>query len=130
MDAQTPPLPTDAELRILHVLWEIGPASVRAVVERLPGTGYTTVLKFLQIMHRKGLVARDESAHAHVYAPLAPRQELERRLAQDLTERAFGGSAARLALQALSGQSATAAELAQIRDLLDRLEGGVERDDA
>lgn len=118
-----PPKPTDAELAILRVLWEGGASAVRAVHERLGrGTGYTTVLKLLQIMHGKGLVERDESSRVHVYAATVGRAETERRLVRDLAERAFGGSAARLALRALGDGSASAEELEAIRSLLDRVE--------
>ncbi len=121
----SPPLPTDAELGILQVLWDTGPASVAEVQERLPGRpGYTSVLKFLQIMLRKKLVSRDEGSRRHVYAPRVEREITERRLVGDLAKRAFGGSAARMALQALSTTPASAEELAEIRTLLGELEAG------
>jgi predicted transcriptional regulator len=120
------PLPTAAEIAILNVLWERGPSTVRDVHEQLSartGTGYTTVLKLLQIMHEKGLVTRDESDRAHVYAAAAQQQGTQQALIGDLLERAFGGSAHRLILGALSARKASAKELAEIRRLLDELEG-------
>lgn len=120
------PRPTDAELAILRVLWDRGPCTVRDVhdaLSRTQGTGYTTVLKLLQIMTDKGLVVRDESERAHVYEPRISEQRTQRQLLADLTDRAFGGSPAKLVLQALAGRKTSAAELSEIRDLLDRLEG-------
>jgi predicted transcriptional regulator len=120
------PRPTPAELEILRILWEQGASTVREVQERLERdrpTGYTTVLKLLQIMTEKGLVRRDETARAHVYAPKAPEQQTQQQLVRDLLDRAFGGSASKLVMQALSAQKTSRQELARIRELLDRLEG-------
>src|SRR5216110_3037211 len=121
-----PPRPTDAELAILRVLWERGPSTVRDVYEEMNrdgATGYTTILKLLQIMTEKGLVVRDETERAHVYESRLSEQKTQRQLLSDLADRAFGGSAAKLVMQALSGRKATAEELEAIRDLLERLEG-------
>lgn len=120
------PRPTPAELEILTVLWERGPSTVRSVQERLGqqrATGYTTVLKLLQIMTDKGLVQRDEQSRAHVYSARLPEQQTRRQLVHDLVDRAFGGSASQLVLHALSGRKATPEELAHIRALLDQIEG-------
>ena len=120
------PRPTDAELAILRVLWDRGPCTVRDVHDALSdtqGTGYTTVLKLLQIMTDKGLVVRDETERAHVYEPRISEQRTQRQLLADLADRAFGGSPAKLVMQALAGRKTSAAELTEIRDLLDRLEG-------
>src|SRR5262245_9623027 len=115
------PKPTDAELAILRVLWRRGPSTVREVTEALQterGTGYTTALKLLQIMTDKGLVRRDESARSHIYEAVLPAETTQRQLVRDLLERAFGGSAQQLVVQALSAKRASAQELAQIRKLL------------
>jgi predicted transcriptional regulator len=120
------PRPTDAELAILRVLWERGPSTVREVHDSLSSTqdtGYTTVLKLLQIMTDKGLVIRDESQRAHVYATRESEQRTQRQLIGDLIDRAFGGSPAKLVMQALSGTKASAEELTQIRQLLETMEG-------
>jgi predicted transcriptional regulator len=121
------PRPTDAELAILRVLWDRGPSTVREVHDALRATqdsGYTTVLKLLQIMTEKGLVVRDESQRAHVYVSRLGEQRTQRQLLRDLVDRAFSGSPAKLVLQALSGPRATNQELRDIRALLDRLEEG------
>lgn len=117
------PLPTDAELAILHVLWANGPATVREVREGLDDErGYTTVLKHLQIMHEKGLVTRDESGRAHVYAPAVEEADTQRRLVRDLLDRVFEGSAQQLVMRALSTEEVSSDELDQIRDLLNQME--------
>lgn len=119
--------PTDAELAILRVLWSRGPSTVRQVHEALSRdreTGYTTVLKLMQIMNEKGLVERDESERTHVYQARFTQEHTQQRLVSDLLEKAFGGSASQLVTQALAAKPASADELAQIRRLLDELEGG------
>ena len=130
MTDRQPPRPTDAELAILGVLWSRGPSTVRDVHEELNRenpTGYTTVLKLLQIMTEKGLVVRDEAQRAHIYEARYSEQKTQRQLLGDLADRAFGGSATKLVVQALSGRKASAEELTEIRDLLDRLEKGEPR---
>lgn len=122
------PRPTDTELSILTVLWERGPSTVREVHDELikaQPAGYTTVLKMLQIMIDKGLVIRDESERAHVYTARLTEQKTQRQLVTDLLDRAFGGSSAKLVMQALSTKRATAEELSEIRALLQKI-GGAE----
>ncbi len=121
------PRPTDAELAILRVLWRLGEGTVRQVYDELNAyqpTGYTTVLKMMQIMTEKGLVRRDESERTHVYEASLPEVETQKQLVGDLLDRAFSGSARQLVLQALSVKQASRKEIAQIRQLLDELEGG------
>jgi predicted transcriptional regulator len=119
--------PTESELEILNVLWKRGPSTVRDVFEALPKARealYTTVLKLMQIMTEKGLVVRKEDQRAHVYEARFPREQTQRQLLDDLVHRAFGGSAVRLAQQALSAtRKVTPEELAEIRKLLDEFEG-------
>jgi predicted transcriptional regulator len=119
------PNPTDAELAILKVLWDRGPSAVHDVRERMGGaaaTGYTTVLKLLQIMHDKGLVERRAEGRRHVYSAAIPRALTERRLIDRLMTQAFDGSAARLVQGALAAKPASATELAEIRRMLDDFE--------
>jgi len=118
-----PNKPTEAELAILQSVWRRGAATVREVHEDLGArTGYTTVLKLMQIMSEKGLVVRDESQRTHVYSPAAGEEQTQRRLVKDMIERVFNGSARKLVLHALSGRKATAQEIAEIRSLLDEME--------
>ena len=119
--------PTEAELNILRVLWTEGPLSVRDIqhsLEQAKPTGYTTVLKTIQIMTEKGLVQRDEEQRPQIYRARYSQEHTQRQLLGDLLDRAFGGSVKSLVLQALSTKKSTAEELAAIEKLLDRFEGG------
>lgn len=108
--------PTDAELAILRVLWAQGPSTVREVAAEMGReSAYTTVLKLLQIMTDKGLVRRDESSRTHIYRASRSERATQRQLVRDLADRAFGGSAARLVMQALAAKKASPEELAEIR---------------
>jgi predicted transcriptional regulator len=127
MPRQSTPRPTDFELNILRVLWRRGPSTVREVYETLNKkrpTGYTTVLKMMQIMTEKGLVERDEEQRAHVYKARLPQEQTQQLLIGDLLERAFDGSAKKLVLQALSAKKASAKDLTEIREMLDKFERG------
>jgi BlaI family transcriptional regulator, penicillinase repressor len=122
-----PPRPTDAELEILTVLWSRGPSTVRDVhetISRRKPVQYSTVLKFMQIMAEKGLVRRNEKQRAHIYEAAQPREWTQQRLAGDLLQRAFGGSATSLLMGALSTRKASKQELAELRRILDEHEKG------
>ncbi len=119
----TIPRPTEAELELLQILWLKEPATVREIhdalnLEKL--SGYTTVLKLLQIMTAKGLVVRNEANRAHVYRATFTQDAMQSRLLKDLSNRLFAGSAAQLALHALSMEPASENELAEIRALIER----------
>jgi predicted transcriptional regulator len=117
--------PTNAELGILRVLWARGPSTVRQVAEDLGrDTGYTTVLKLLQIMTEKRLVRRDESSRTHVYEAAYTQDQTERQLVTDLLDRVFDGSAAKLVLQALATTKSTPEELDEIKKLIATKTGG------
>lgn len=119
--ADRTPIPSNAELEILRVLWKEGPSTVRSVhdaLKRERDVGYTTVLKIMQVMAEKRLVTRDESERSHVYAPAVEEKSVKRRLVSDLLDKAFDGSAAQLVMQALSDKRASAEDLKQIRRLL------------
>ena len=120
-----PPRPTDAELAILRVLWARGSSTVREVFEVLNETrpepfAYTTVLRFLQIMTEKQLVAREDSDRTHVFAPRVPAARTQRQMVGDLMDRAFGGSVRDLVLHALGARKVSPAEFREIRKLLDK----------
>lgn len=117
------PRPTDAELSILRVIWQLGPSTVRQVHEVLSRerpTAYTTALKLMQIMTEKGLVRRDETDRTHVYHARLSEEQTQRQLIRDLVDRAFGGSSSKLVLQALASKRASSDELAEIRRMLER----------
>ena len=124
MPEKTPPRPTDAELTLLRVLWQRGPSTVREIQQVLgddaPVAG-ASVLKLLQIMTGKGLLDRNASARAHVYRARYSERTTQDQLANDLVDRAFGGSAARLALRALSARRCSPAELAEVQRMIDGL---------
>jgi predicted transcriptional regulator len=118
-------LPTEAELEILNILWAQGPSTVRDVhTLSNKDTGYTTVLKQMQVMVEKGLLERSEQFRSHVYAPRIAKGQTQQRLTRNLVQRAFDGSAKDLVLGALSAQKVSAAELREIRELLDKYEKG------
>ena len=120
------PGPTKGELAILRVLWVGGPRSVRDIQRVLNAskpTGYTTVLKLMQIMTDKGLVERDETQRPQIYRARYSQTQTQRQLVSDLLQRAFGGSVKALVLQALATKKSTPEELQAIEQLLDRFEG-------
>lgn len=120
-----PPQPTAAELELLRVLWKHGPSTVREVhsaLDRAKETGYTTVLKMLQIMTDKGLVHRDERQRSHVYHTTLSEQDTQRTLVGDLIERAFGGSAENLVLRALESKHVSQEEMSRILRLIESQE--------
>jgi predicted transcriptional regulator len=119
--------PTKLELAILKVLWEAGPRSVRdiqGILNEAKPTGYTTVLKMLQIMTEKGLVDRDETVRPQIYRARYSQEQTQRHLLSDLLQRAFGGSVKTLVMQALATKKSSAKDLDAIEKLLDRIEGG------
>ena len=127
------PRPTDAELTILRVLWTRGASTVREVHDVLSARRslvYTTTLKLLQIMTAKGLTIREAEGRVHRYRPSVAEEETQRRLVGDLLERAFGGSASKLVMQALATERASPDELKEIRRLLAAREREQEVDDA
>jgi BlaI family penicillinase repressor len=117
------PRPTDAELSILRVLWKSGPSTVRHVhdvLSRERPVAYTTALKLMQIMAEKGLVSRDERDRSHIYHAKLTEEQTQRQLVRDLLDRAFGGSASKLVMQALAARRASAEELTEIRRLIEK----------
>jgi BlaI family transcriptional regulator, penicillinase repressor len=114
------PLPTDAEIDILAVLWRLGPSTVREIHEELrKDSGYTTTLKQMQLMTEKGLLIRSERFRSHVYESAVPKDQTQKQIAADLLKRAFDGSAASLVMGALSAKPASNQELADIRKMLE-----------
>ncbi len=115
--------PTAAELDLLQVLWRLGPSDAKAVHEALlperPDATYATVLRQLQVMHGKGLLARDESQRPQRYAPVQAQDKLQQSLVRDFIAKAFAGSGKALVLAALKSH-VSAKERAEIRQLLAR----------
>ena len=121
--------PTEAELEILQILWKKGPSSVKEVneeVNKKKEAGYTTTLKTMQIMFEKGLVTREKFGRSHTYTAAYKMEETQQALLDKVLESAFGGSASKLVMQALGNKKASKEELAEIKELIDKLEKGEE----
>lgn len=117
--------PTDSELEILAILWQLKKASVRQIHEVLSenkDTGYTTTLKLLQIMNTKGLVKRDEKNRSHIYTAAITEKDTQKSLLKGFMSTAFGGSAKNLVMQALGQGKPSTEEINEIRAFLDQLE--------
>lgn len=126
MPRRSSPQPTEVEMQILGILWELGPSPVRDIHRRLEaakGTSYSTTVKMLAVMLDKGLVTRDEDAQPHIYKAALTRDGAGKRLVRDLIDKVYNGSAHSLVLQALSTKRATQEERDEIRRLLDKMEG-------
>jgi predicted transcriptional regulator len=120
--------PTKLELTILRALWQAGPRSVRdihAILNQSKPTGYTTVLKMLQIMTEKGLVERDETVRPQIYRPQYSQDRTQRQLLRDFIQRAYGGSVKSLVMHALATKKSSPEDLEAIEKLLERFEWGV-----
>lgn len=119
--------PTESELEILQILWQSpdDELTVRAINERLNERrtiGYTTTLKMMQIMLEKGLLARREDERQHFYRPAFEQSSTQNVLVSNLVQNAFSGSAAQLVMQALGNHTASAEELAAIKNLIQSIE--------
>jgi predicted transcriptional regulator len=125
MKPDTKSHPTPSELAILQILWSRGPSTVReihAVLAKEKDVGYTSALKFLQIMTAKGLVTRTEEQRAHVYTANQPAEKTKQQFAADVLKRVFSGSASQLMQHALSGRRGTKKEIEEMRRMLDEFE--------
>jgi BlaI family penicillinase repressor len=117
--------PTYAELEILQVLWENGPATVRFINEQLnekKNVGYTTTLKIMQIMTDKGILSRQKKGKTHIYQAILKENETQSLLVDKLLKIAFGGSASKLVMQTLGNKKTSKEELQKIKDLIAALE--------
>ena len=117
--------PTESELEILQILWDKGPASVRAVNELLNEhreVGYTTTLKIMQIMTEKSLVTRDTKTRTHIYHAAAQEGETQNNLLDKFLHKTYKGCVKSLVLQALGKEKASKEELAELKALIENLE--------
>lgn len=119
--------PTDSELEVLQVLWELGSGTVRAVNDELNKrkaneVGYTTTLKIMQIMHEKGLLRRNDDSRTHIYEAAVSEDETRQQLLDRFVDNVFKGSAMKLVMQALGGKTSSRNELSEIRKFLDSIE--------
>ena len=126
MARQKSPIPTERELSILRILWDLGPSTVRTINEAMnkdDSTGYTTTLKLMQIMTEKGLLLRDDSQFKHIYRPAISEEMTQNQLVGDLLDKAFAGSAEKLVMRALSSKKVSAKELGKIKKILAEYKG-------
>lgn len=117
--------PTDVELQILRILWDLGPSPVREIHNRLAadkGTNYSTTVKMLSIMLEKGLVKRTENVRPHVYRPAISREKAGKKMLKELINKVYEGSTMSLVVQALSSTPASAEERDELRRLLDQMD--------
>ena len=123
MTTIAPPKPTASELEMLRLLFALGPATARqvhaAALDTRPDMQYATVLRLLQVMHTKGLLKRDESQRAHIYAPVQEQESVQTNLLKELIQKAFSGSGKALVLAALKGGHVSRKEREEIQRLLD-----------
>ena len=116
--------PTDVELQILRLLWELGPSTARSVHNRLneiKGTQYPTTVKMLLVMLDKGLVKRDDTVRPQVYSPASSQAVTQKRMLKDMIRKVYDGSAKSLVMQALATSRASKQDLEEIRDLLNQM---------
>ena len=121
---------TEAELRLMNVLWEKGPSTVQQVLEALPkkpALAYNSVLTTIRILERKGYVEHAKDGRAHVYIPLIGRQEASRSEIKHLVQRFFGSSHEALVLNILEERQIDQEELQRLQRLLDRSPEGKSR---
>lgn len=117
--------PTKAELEILQVLWQIGPATVRMVNDellKLKDVNYTTTLKLMQIMAEKGILKRDETQMKHIYSVAESEEKTKNHLLTKFVDSMYNGSSSKLVMQLLGNKNTSAAELQEIKALLKKLE--------
>ena len=112
---------TEAELRLMNVLWEKGPLTVQQVLEALPKKpplAYNSVLTTIRVLEKKGYVEHAKDGRAHVYIPLIGRQEATRSEIRHLVQRFFGSSQEALVLNILEERNVDQEELTRLRQLL------------
>lgn len=124
------PRPSDLEMQVLSVLWDKGPLTVREVLGALPDgkrRAYTTVLSIMQIMEKKGLLARSKDGVAHVYEPRVTARQVFRPLMRDLLRNFFRGNAPAAMQYLLDEADVDRNELEAIRRLIDDYENRSDR---
>ena len=116
---------TEAELRLMEVLWDKGPSTVQSVLESLPkhpALAYNSVLTTIRILEKKGYVKHIKDGRAHVYSPVVERQDATRSAVSQLVHRFFGNSHEQLVLNILEDENIDREELKRLRQLLNERE--------
>lgn len=119
------PKPSDSEMEVLQLLWELGPLTVRDIHERLnkkKDVGYTTTLKVMQRMLEKDLLKRDITERSHLYEAAIAEEETQIELLDRFLNSAFGGSSLKLVMSALGNKSTSKEDLLKIREHLDKID--------
>ena len=114
-------LPTRAELRILHVLWDLGQGTVEDVVTHplsAPRPNYKTIQTLLRIMEQKGFVRHVSRGRVFVFVPRVSREEVGKLSVRNLLEQNFGGSAAELLVNLLEANPVDETELERLESLI------------
>jgi predicted transcriptional regulator len=125
MPRKPSPHPNEVELQILRVLWQAGPSTARQIHEALSAareTGITSTTKMLHVMVGKGLLRRNKGRPVRFRAA-EPAEATQANIVEDVVDRVFGGAAEKLIVRAVESHPLTPEQLAEIRQLLDKLEG-------
>ena len=121
---------TEAELKIMQVIWQKGPGTVQQILDALvdpPVLAYNTVLTTIRILERKGYVQHSKDGRAHVYRPLVERDEASRSEIRHLVGRFFRNSHEDLVLNILEERGIAPEELKRLKEMLEQSDGGAER---
>jgi len=118
---QSPTL-TDAELRVMEVLWHLGRGTVSEISEGMPppALAYNTVLTTLRILEQKGHVGHEQSGRAFIYKPLTARDAAEQSAIKSVVSKFFGNNASALALRVIENERLSEDELQRLRSLIER----------
>lgn len=122
--------PSDAELEILQILWEVKEARVKDIFEKLNQereVGYTTVLKTMQIMHEKGVLEREAQGKSHIYRTNLKKEEIQEKFLDKILNKVYHGSAFNLVMSALGNYNASSQELEQIKELIKKQESTIKK---
>jgi|SRR5208283_1368928 len=117
--------PSDLELEILQIIWEVKEARVKEIVDKLNvmrEVGYTTVLKTMQIMHEKGVLERQVDGKSHIYRSLVEKKDIQEKFLDKILNKVYHGSTFNLVMSALGNYNASQQELDQIKDLIKKQE--------
>lgn len=116
-----PNLPTGAELRILHAVWQLGPATVDQIVNSFPEgerPNYKTTQAFLRIMENKGFVRHTARGRSFVFEPLVTKDQVDQRSVEALLAQNFGGSARGLFVNLLESDAVAEEEIAELEQMI------------
>ncbi|MGZ3651235.1 MAG: BlaI/MecI/CopY family transcriptional regulator [Bdellovibrionota bacterium] len=117
---------TEAELELMAILWKRGEGTVNDVIEQLAkgrAQAYTTISTILRILEQKGFLTTRKEGRGHVYIPSVKKDDYESRTVRDVVDRVFEGAPVALARQLLQTSELSGDELAELRQMIEKLEG-------